>query len=148
MQTSINRVLNHIVAFFGTGIALILLNCFYNAMNEYSALIMRILALSAVVLILSFVAYVSVNIFLTIEYRATQNEIFKDSRQELLTDKSGNDDQPNEMDTERKILDLYHEMTASNSLSLNQIALEVWGKKGGYYNNQIREVLSGYNIDI
>jgi len=144
----LNKVLCFIAAFFGTGVALLLLNAFYEALTTYQALIARVLAFSAVALVLCFVAYIGTNIFLTLEYRATQNEIFKQSKQELqLGDKSqlGNDSQS---DTERRILDLYHEMTASNSLSLNQIALEVYGKKGGYYNNLIREVLSGYSITV
>jgi hypothetical protein len=49
---------------------------------------------------------------------------------------------------EEKILSLYQEMIENNSLSLNQIALKVFGKKGGYYNVQIKEVLSKHGIEI
>lgn len=147
MAAPLNRILSLIAAFFGVGIALILLNAFYEALTHYQELINRVLTLSAVILILSFVAYVSVNIYLSIEYRATQNEIFKQSRQELLPSNEPTNEQP-EIDNERRILDLYHEMTASNSLSLNQIALEVYGKKGGHYNGKIREILNSYNIEV
>lgn len=134
---SINKVLCYLAAFFGTGIALILLNCFYNALNEYSALIMRILAFSAVVLILSFVAYVSCNIYIIIEYKATENEIFKESRQQLIT----SDEEPESDDKEQKILSLFDEMTFTNSLSYNQIALDVFGGKSGVYTKQIKDIL-------
>ena len=146
--TPLNRILCRIATFFGIGIALLLLNVFYEALAHYQGLMMRIFAFSAIVLVLSFVAYISVNIYLSIEYRATENEIFKQSRQQLqIASKADGEGEP-ESDTESRILELYNEMTASNSLSLNQIALEVYGKKGGYYNNRIREVLSSYSIDI
>jgi hypothetical protein len=44
-QTPLNRVLCVITAFFGTGIALLLLNAFYEALNEYSAVVMSVLEL-------------------------------------------------------------------------------------------------------
>lgn len=142
----LNKILSTIAAVFATGVALLLLNAFQEALTQYSALIMRILALSAVILILSFVTYVSVNIYLTIEYRATQNEIFKQSQQELLSNEPTNESP--ELDTERRILELYDDMTFHNSLSMNQIALAVYGKKGGYYNNQIREILTNNGREI
>lgn len=115
---------------------------------ECRSLIMRVLIFSAIVLILSAVAFIAVNIFLSLEYRATENEIFKQSRQQLQIADNSEINSDSDSDMERRILDLYHEMTATNSLSLNQIALEVYGKKGGFYNNQIREVLQQYQIDI
>ena len=141
--TPLNRILLFIAAFLGFGIASLLLVAFYDALNEFHALINRIFAFSAVVLILSLVAYVSVNVFLTIEYRATENEIFKQSRQQLIIGKTtspqqlGNDAD----DIEERILELYDEMTTSNTLSMNQICLEIYGKKGGTYNDKVREVL-------
>lgn len=147
-QNPFARILCAIAAFFGTGIALLLLMAFYDALVEYKPLFMRFIAFCVIVLLLALVAYVVFNVFLSIQHRATENLFFMQSRQELqVTDKSqlGND---SESDTERKILDLYHEMNATDSLSLNQLALEVYGKKGGYYNDKIREILSSYNITV
>lgn len=146
-QSPLNKVLCFVAAFFSTGIALMLLNEFYQALTTYQALILRILAFSAVVLILSFVAYVSVSLFLTIEYRATENLIFKESRQQLqIADKSLEDEETDY--TESRILELYDDMTFHNSLSMNQIALDVYGKKGGFYNNLIKEVLAKNGREI
>jgi hypothetical protein len=39
-------------------------------------------------------------------------------------------------------------MTFHNSLSLNQIALDVYGKKGGFYNNLIKEILAKHGREI
>lgn len=139
----LNRILLFIAAFLGFGAASLLLIAFYEALNEFHALIGRIFAFSAVVLILSVVAYISVNVFLSIEYRATENEIFKQTQQQfLLGNKTPSSTQENDPpDTEQQILELYDEMIASHSLSMNQICLEVYGKKGGTYNDKVREVL-------
>jgi hypothetical protein len=121
---------------------------FYDALIEYKALFMRFLAFCVIVLLLALVAYVVINVFLSIQHRATENLFFMQSRQELQVTDNSRTGEDSEIETDRKILDLYHEMNATNSLSLNQLALEVYGKKGGYYNDKIREVLSGYHIEI
>lgn len=138
-QSPLNRVLCYLAGFLGTGAGLILLNSLYEAVSEYNALIMRVLTFGIVVLILSVVAYISVSIILTIEYRATENKIFKESRQQFIPSSEENSGQSD--DKEEKILSLYDEMAFTNSLSYNQIAVEVFGGKSGVYTKQIKEIL-------
>lgn len=136
-MSNLSRVLTGIAIFFGGGVSLILIVAFADAMTEYHVLMMRFLTLCAVLLMLSLVAYVSVNVFLTLEYRAIQNEFFRQSKQELqLADNS-----TTRVVDKNRVLELYQD-----GESLNRIALDVFGKKGGAYNNKIREILKEYNI--
>jgi len=131
---------NKLMIIFGSGIGLILIIAFYDAMIEYHDVIGRICAFSAVVLILSFVAYVSVNILLAIEHRAIENKIFKESSQELQLGSSKTET----LEERRKaqILELFDNMTFHNSLSFNEIAREVYGQQSGVYTKRIKEVLT------
>lgn len=145
-QSAFNRVLCFLTAFLGTGLSVLLLNSFWRALNEYNALIMRVLTLGIVVLILSFVAYIAVSVILTIEYRATENQIFKESRQQFIAGNAEDNDQSD--DKEERILSIYDEMTFTNSLSYNQIALEVFGGKSGVYTKRIKDVLTKHGREI
>lgn len=147
-QNAFNRVLCFLTAFLGTGLCVLLLNSFWRALNEYNALIMRVLTLGIVVLILSFVAYVAVSIILTIEYRATENQIFKESRQKFIPGNAEAEDNSQSDDKEERILSIYDEMTFTNSLSYNQIALEVFGGKSGVYTKRIKDVLTKHGREI
>lgn len=141
LQNPINRVLCNIAAFFGTGIALIILLAFYDALATYSAIVMRVLTFGAITLILSVVAYVAVNVFLTLEYRAIENKIFKESHQELIIS-----DRPKaetlEEKRERQVIELFDSMKFHNSISFNEIAREVFGQQSGVYTKQIKEILT------
>lgn len=147
-KSALAPVLTAIVAFFCFGIAVILLAVFYDTVMEYRHLIMRVLIFSAIVLILSVVAFIAVNIFLSLEYRATENQIFKESQQQLQIADNSQNNEASDTDIESRVLEPYDDMTFHNSLSLNQIALDVYGKKGGFYNNLIKEILAKNGREI
>lgn len=48
---------------------------------------------------------------------------------------------------ERQIIDGYHTLKATNTFSLNQLALLIFGKKGGTYTDQLKVVLSANKLD-
>jgi len=112
---------------------------FYNAITVHSAIINRILAFGCVVLILSGVAFVAVNFVMSIEYRAIQIQRFKNDNVQLIERK----EDKNSDDKSNKIIELFKQ-----NKSLNEIALAVYGKKGGYYNTQIKAVLEQYGLDL
>jgi hypothetical protein len=49
---------------------------------------------------------------------------------------------------ERQIIDGYHTLKATNTFSLNQLALLIFGKKGGTYTDQLKVVLSANKLDF
>ncbi len=49
---------------------------------------------------------------------------------------------------EQQIIDGYHKLKSTNSFSLNQLALLIYGKKGGYYTDELKAVLSANNLDF
>lgn len=49
---------------------------------------------------------------------------------------------------EQQILNGYHKLKATNSFSLNQLALLIYRKKGGYYTDEIKAVLKAHNLDF
>lgn len=145
MPDQLKQALSTIAAIFAASIAFILVVAFYDAITIYNAVVMRVLAFCVVVLALSFVAYVSVNVLLAIEYRSIENEVFKKSHQELQI---GSDSNKSGDELTDKILSLYDTMKFYNSVSLTQIALEVYGQKGNFYSNKVRNVLIEYGREI
>lgn len=146
----LGKLFFYTAALFCVGFVMLSLEALHQSFLANEQLITRVLTLCVVALALAVTAYVCVNILLSLEYRATENKIFKESHQQLLPSQPEMLQNGSKLDfeTRKKILGLYYEMTSSNSLSLNQIALEVFGKKGGYYNTQIREALADYDIEI
>ncbi len=49
---------------------------------------------------------------------------------------------------EQKIIAGYHQLKAANAFSLNQLALLVFGKKGGTYTDQLKAVLKANNLSF
>jgi hypothetical protein len=138
--TPLNRIFLSVAALFSGGIALILLIMFYDAINEYQALLARVSVFGAVIIILSLTAYVALSVFLTIEHRALENQFFRESRPtQLVSNLSGtdeNDDSDDVDDLRQRVLELH-----SQGASLNKISLDVYGKKGGWYADKVRGIL-------
>lgn len=144
MNITLNRILLSTTGFLSFGIALIILTSFWDAIATYHDFVARVLALCVIALSLSLAAYVCVNVFLALERRAIENKFFRESKQELqISQNKQNMTDADQDEVGQKILEMYQE-----NASLNQIALEVYGKRGGAYNNKIREVLRAYEIEI
>lgn len=49
---------------------------------------------------------------------------------------------------ENKIIETYYKLKEMNCFSLNKLSLEIYGKKGGHYTKQLKEVLKQNNIEL
>lgn len=129
------------------GLSLLVLLAFYDSMLSYSSAVAVSFIVALRVLLAFGVAYIGFMMYLSFEYKAIQNERFKRDNVELLpSDVTGN--KRLEDDKESDILTAYSALIESGQFSLNRLALAVFGKKGGTYNAQIKQVLHANDIDI
>ena len=125
------------------GFSLLLLTAFYDFITLYASALAFTFLVTLRVLLGFFVAYIGFMLFLSFEYKAIQNERFKKHNIELLSEASDTAD-----DKENLVLEAYNRLTSSGTFSLNQLALAVYGKKGGSYNAELRAILNNHDIEI
>jgi hypothetical protein len=129
------------------GFSLLLLVAFYDFITLYASALSSAFLVAFRVLLCFFVAYIGFMLFLSFEYKAIQNERFKRDNVELLQGNVTSNKRLGD-DKEMEILSAYSELMESGAFSLNRLALAVYGKKGGVYNSQLREVLQAHDIDV
>lgn len=128
------------------GLALLVLGAFHNTMIIYSGAVATSFVYALRVLLAFGVMYVGFRLYLSFEYHAIVNERFKFDNVEVLppnieTDLKGDD-------FETKVITAYNNLIDSNSFSLNKLALAVFGKTGGKYNNQLKAVLQINGVNL
>lgn len=148
--------------FFGVGMSALLLVLFYDAIAKYSDAMKWLMFISFAIFIVLILLYIALNIYFAAERRAYENEILKQNNLLYLPKqpRKGREKdkpiihwnkQPDEdfiSDKDQETYDVYQEMISSDTFSLNQMALELYGIKGGEYNKKIRTSLSKFGINI
>lgn len=145
----------------GVGIAALILTIFHDAMIKYSDSLKWLIFITFCILIILVLVFIAVNMFLIVERRAVETEIMKQNNLILLA-KPVNKKREKETplihwnktdddfitDKDQETHDVYQEMIATDTFSLNQMALELYGIKGGEYNKKIRVSLNKFGINI
>lgn len=138
-----------LVSAFGVlvlGLSALLLVSVCDFLHLYAHQVAQVLFVAFVILVIFACAYIAFSLWLSIEYRAIQNERFKNDNVELLARVPFSDPATN--DRELDILEAYNQLIESGEFSLNRLALLVFGKKGGTYNAQIKQVLLDNDIYV
>ena len=126
------------------GLSSLVLLSFYDFITLYAAALSSAFLVAFRVLLFFFVAYIGLMLFLSFEHKAIQNERFKNDNVQLLPRVPASAVDDKELD----ILRAYSQLVESGEFSLNRLSLAVFGKKGGSYNAQIKQVLLDNDIDF
>lgn len=144
-ELSFKTVFLYAFGFLVFGLSALILLAFYDSMLSYSSAV-AVSFIAALRVLLAFgVGYIGFMLYLSFEYKAIQNERLKRDNVEILERVQADGDKS---DKELDILTAYNELIESGQFSLNRLALAVFGKKGGTYNAQIRQVLYAHDIEI
>lgn len=143
----------------GIGTTTLVLITFHDAIVKYGDSLKWLMFISFAILVVLVLVFIAVNMFLVIERRALETELFKQNNflprtlngknTALIENKQ--DDEEAEVFitfTDRKTYEIYSEMIASDSFSLNQLATEIYGNKGGEYNKKLRKSLAKFGVNI
>lgn len=128
------------------GFALLILLAFHDTINAYSGAVAVSFIYALRVLLAFGVMYAGFRLYLSFEYHAIVNERFRVDNVQVLPSSSESDAEGDDFET--KVISAYNSLIDANSFSLNKLALAVFGKKGGTYNAQIKQVLHAHDIEI
>ena len=141
---ALNKIFIFITAFIATGLSILLLIAFYDCLVVYHKDIMKTLYIAFKLILVCGCFYIYFFAFLSIERKNNEN-----NRRYYNPSNIEYDDHATSINSENnRILETYKEMQATNSFSLNKLAMEIYGKKGGHYNKLIRDALSEHNIEV
>lgn len=145
----------------GIGTTTLILITFHDAIVKYGDSLKWLMFISFAILVVLVLVFIAVNLFLIVERRAIETEIIKQNNFLPRTINAMNarkanylatDEKEEEAEfvtfTDEKTYEIYSEMIASDSFSLNQLATEIYGNKGGEYNKKLRKSLAKFGVNI
>lgn len=143
-----------------TAITAFILFCFgvvavyavFEFVQDYQYALNKLLFSTTVIFILMLCGFLFFNAWLAIEYKQIANERFRNDNVELLPHRDVDGDDEIEKPfigkqiNEYEVLEKYYALANKREFSWNKLSMAVYGKKGGNYITELREILQNNSV--